>query len=158
MTVGATTDAVLAATDLVKWDISLDEEGDILTADFFDTALLMSIFCERRATASEVPNQRDRRGWIGNESFTEGFEIGSKIWLFSQARLTQDTLNGITSAAQEAFQWLIDGDFVENITATTSFVEGLATLDIEIFRANSPVDRRLFSLWDASGVTTNTGF
>ena len=51
MSVGKTTDAVLAADSTGLYDFSLDASGDILTEDFFDTAILMSLFCERRAIA-----------------------------------------------------------------------------------------------------------
>ena len=37
------------------FDFNIGSNGDIETENFFDTAILMSIFCERRATASEVP-------------------------------------------------------------------------------------------------------
>ncbi len=155
MTVNATTDAVLSRTSSVKWDLTIDATGDILTADFFDTALLMSIFAEKRASESEVPESRFRRGWIGNESFSDDFEIGSKVWLFEQARLNRDTLNGITSAAIEGLQWFLNRGFAINLIVDTVLVEGTITLQIDIFRPNSKVDRRFFSLWDGSGVTNS---
>ncbi len=155
MTVNATTDAVLSRTNNAKWDLTIDATGDILTADFFDTAILMSIYAEKRASESEVPESRFRRGWIGNESFTDDFEIGSKIWLFEQARLDRDTLNGITSAAIEGLQWFLNRGFALNLIVDTVLVEGKVTLQVDIFRPNSKVDRRFFSLWDGSGVTSS---
>lgn len=157
MTVGKNTDAVLTKSGPVPgvWDFTLDDAGGINTDDFFDTALLMSIFAERRASASEVPNSQQRRGWIGNESNADGFEIGSKVWLFEQARLSHDTFNGITSAATDGLQWLIDDGFAINIVVNTLLISGTVTLQIDIFRPNSPVDRRFFDLWDASGVTSS---
>lgn len=155
MTVNATTDAVLSRTSSTKWDLTIDATGDILTADFFDTALLMSIFAEKRASGSEVPESRFRRGWIGNESFSDGFEIGSKIWLFEQARLDRDTLNGITSAAIDGLQWFLDRGFAINLIVDTVLVQGMVTLQIDTFRPNSKVDRRFFSLWDGSGITNS---
>lgn len=155
MTVNATTDAVLSRTDIAKWDLTIDSTGDILTADFFDTALLMSLFAEKRASESEVPVSRFRRGWIGNESFSDDFEIGSKIWLFEQSRLTRDTLNGITSAAVEGLQWFLNRGFAINLAVDTVLIQGVVTLQIDIFRPNSKVDRRFFGLWDGSGVTSS---
>lgn len=155
MTIDATTDAVLSRTGLAKWDLSIDATGDILTADFFDTALLMSLFAERRASDSEILESIFRRGWIGNESFSDGFEIGSKIWLFEQSRLNRDTLNGITSAAVEGLQWFLNKGIAINLAVDTALLDGTVTLQIDIFRPNSKVDRRFFSLWDASGVTNS---
>ena len=88
-----TTDAVLANNN---YDLQIDSNGDILTDDFFDTSLLVSLFAEQRATPSEMPESHRRRGWIGNES-TPGFEIGSKLWLYSQARVTRTLLSDIDS-------------------------------------------------------------
>lgn len=147
----------VASLNTVKWDISIDSTGDILTADFFDTALLVSLYAEKRASESEVPDSRLRRGWIGNESFSDGFEIGSKIWLFEQARLDRDTLNGITSAAIESLQWLLDDGFAINLAVDTVLLDGKVTLQIDIFRPNSKVDRRFFSLWESSGMTSVEG-
>ncbi len=155
MTIEATTDAILSRTENAKWDLTIDGTGDILTADFFDTAMLMSIFAEKRASESEVPESRFRRGWIGNESFTDDFEIGSKIWLFEQARIDRDTLNGITSAAIEGLEWFLTRGFALNLIVNTVLVAGTVTLEVEIFRPNSKVDRRFFDLWDGSGVTNS---
>lgn len=162
MTVGLTTDAVLRTRVVevpgfeeqqIKYDISIDDDGDIETQDFFDTSILMSLFTNRRASSSEVPVSQYRQGWIGNESFDNDFEIGSKIWLFEQARIDRDTLNGITSAAVESLQWLIDQGFAVSIEVDTVLIQNVATLQIDIFRPNSKVDRRFYDLWNASGVT-----
>lgn len=159
MTVQSTTDAVLTKQGPVSghWDITIDSTGDINTEDFLDTALLMSLLTEKRASPSEVPDSRARRGWIGNESNADNFEIGSKIWLFEQARLDRDTLNGITTAAVDGLQWFLDRDFMVNLAVDTALIDGAVTLQIDIFRPNSPVDRRFFDLWNASGVTSSEG-
>ncbi len=140
-----------------KWDISLDSNGDILTEDFFDTAILVSLFAQRRASESEVLLSQLRRGWIGNESFENDFEIGSKIWLYEQARTSRDTMNGISAAASEGLQWLIDQGFAANINVATVIINGEVSLQIDISRPNSKVDRRFYSLWNASGVTSVEG-
>lgn len=136
-----------------KWDISLDESGDILTRDFFDTALLVSLFAEKRALEFEVPTSNFRRGWIGNESFDNDFEIGSKIWQFEQSRITRDTINSINAAATDGLEWFITQGLVDNIIVDTVVEDGELVLNIGIFRQNSRVDKRFYDLWDNSGVT-----
>lgn len=157
MTVSKATDAILTKSGLVKqvWDFTLDDSGDINTDDFFDTAILMSLFAEKRATSSEVPDSVKRRGWIGNESNDDNFEIGSKIWLYEQARLDSDTLNGIKSAALDGLNWFIKRGYAVNFAADVALISGIVTLQIDIFRPNSPVDRRFFDLWSASGITSS---
>ena len=132
-------------------DLQLDSDGDILTEDFFDTSLLMSLFTERRAVSSEVPDPQLRRGWIGNES-TPGFEIGSKLWLFQQARLTRDTLNGIETAIVNGLQWLVDDELAINTNVSANVANGIITVQIIIDRTNSAVERRHFELWNNTGV------
>jgi len=142
-------DAVLAKVNGV-FDFSLTADGDILTEDFFDTAILMSLLCERRAASSEVPASERRRGWIGNES-TPDFEIGSKIWIYEQARLTRTTMNGIGNASDEALQWMVDDDIAVSVRSNTSLSNDTIGLEAIIERPNSIVERRFFELWDNTG-------
>lgn len=146
------TDAVLSKNVRVAglFDFSLTDDGDILTEDFFDTAILMSFFCEKRAADSEVPVSQRRRGWIGNES-TPGFEIGSKIWLYEQSRVDRDTLNGINSAADESLQWMIQDEIAVAVRSSSIFKDGTITLESAIERPNSPVEKRYFTLWEGTG-------
>ena len=146
------TDAVMTKDARVAgiYDFSLTDDGDILTADFFDTAILMSLFCERRAASSEVPDSQRRRGWIGNES-TPGFEMGSKIWLYEQARIDRNTLNGINSAADAAFRWMIDDEIALSVSSSSTFTNDTINLEVIIERPNSKVERRYFTLWDNTG-------
>ena len=144
------TDAILTKNSLGFFDFSLDGEGSIDTEDFFDTFILMAIFCERRANASEVPNSERRRGWIGNES-TPGFEIGSKIWLFEQSRVDRDTLNGIGNAADDALQTMVDDEIAISVKSEVVLLNDEVTLVSEIERPNSKVERRYFELWNNTG-------
>ena len=150
----AKTDAVLTKNGRVKglFDFSLTADGDILTQDFFDTAILMSFFCERRAASSEVPVSRNRRGWIGNES-TPGFEIGSKIWLYEQARITRTTINGVVDAANDSLDWMIDDDIAVSRNAFATTTTESIILGVDIARPNSPVERRFFKLWNNTGLS-----
>jgi len=145
-----TTDAVLAVTGGV-YDMQIGSDGDIMTDDFFDTSILVSLFAERRASPSEVPESHRRRGWIGNESTPE-FEIGSKLWLFEQARITRTILNGVNKAALESLQWLIDDGYALDLSANTTLNNGSVALDVKIERHNSKVEHRFHSLWQNTGI------
>lgn len=146
------TDAVLTVNTVTQlYDISLDTDGDILTDDFFDTSLLLSLFGEKRADSSEVVEPQLRRGWIGSEG--KDFENGSKLWLFDQARVTRTNLNRIQDEARKALQWLVDDGLavsVDEVTATAR--NGTVTLEIVIRRSRSQVERRFFDLWENTGV------
>ena len=150
MTVGIDARLKLISGDL--YDLDLIYTGDIASEDFFDTAIIVSLFAERRANESEVAESRQQRGWIGNES-TPGFEMGSKLWLYEQSRLTRSVLNGIETAARDSLQWLVDDGFAIRITRVkaTATITGI-NLEIVITRPNSQVERRYFDLWDKTAV------
>ena len=146
-------DAVLKENPDGVYDISYDSEGDILTSDFLDTAILMSIFCERRANVEEVPESEKRRGWIGNESTPE-FEIGSKVWLYEQARLTRTTLNGLQTEIFNGLEWMLGEIAVDiekaNIIATVND-KGQFVINIPAFRSNSKIESSSYVLWNNTG-------
>lgn len=148
-----TTDAVLKVqATSQQYDFSIDSDGDIQTADFFDTSILYSIFGERRASSDEVVEPQRRRGWIGNGP---DFENGSKLWLYEQARLTRDILNRIEDEARKSLEWLVGEGFavsIDNVTATVS--SGRVGLSIEIRRSRDKVDRKFFDLWENTGRAT----
>ncbi len=150
-------DAVLDDRIDGTYDFQIGGDGDILTADAFDAAIIVSLFTDKRADASEVQPAQLRRGWIGNES-TPDFEIGSKLWLFEQSRLTQSVVNGVTDAAQQSLQWLVedtipatDTTIADNVSAAAAVTNGTINLVITIERPSSQVEKRYFDLWQNTG-------
>ncbi len=147
------TDAVLNRPKDGSWDFSIDENGDIRQQDFFDTAILVAIHEERRASSSEVSVAELRRGWIGNES-TPGFERGSKIWLYSQTRLTRTRINDIINAARDSFTTFIDRGFILDAFFDVLLKNGVVSLLVKLKRSENEIDSRFFPLWDNSGITS----
>lgn len=143
-------DAVLVDS-VDGYDFVIDSNGDIETDNFFDTALLMSLFCERRASSSEVKESSRRRGWIGNEQ-GDGFEIGSKMWLFEQERITVTLLSQIEKAAFNGVKWQIEDGYAIDIKTKAQLINNAVTLTVEIQRPNSKVDKRFYELWTNTGV------
>lgn len=149
-----TTDILIKTDDQDQYDISLDSEGDIANGDFFDTSMLYSILGERRALPPEVPESSRRRGWIGNEF--QDYENGSKIWLYEQSKLTRTILNNIESEAQNALQWMIDDNFAVGSIIVSAVVDQFqVNINIDIQRPNSKVDRRFFTLWNNTGISSD---
>jgi phage gp46-like protein len=152
-------DAELLSLGDGTYDFQISDDGDIKTAEAFDAAIITSLFTDARASQSEVSPSQLRRGWIGNES-TPDFEIGSKLWLYDQARLTQNTVNGVIDAAQQSLQWLVSDSIPATNTtiavsvSATAFVSGgTIQLEITIERPNSQTEKRYFELWQNTGVT-----
>ena len=151
-----TTDILFTTDAAGDLDITLDENGDITNGDFFDTSLQYSIYGERRASASEVPSSRRRRGWIGNEF--EDYENGSKIWLYEQSKLTRTIMNNLEREGVIACEWMLtDGYAIGSITASATITaEDETGLVINIQRPNSTVEHRYFTLWDNTGISNES--
>lgn len=147
-------DAVLVMDEVGVWDCQIDDNGDIETTDSLDTALMTSLFTDSRADSSEVPDASMRRGWIGNES-TPGIEIGSKLWLYDQSRLTGDAISGARDVAQLSLQWLIE-DGIANAVSTSASVNSSGTgiaLEVRVERPVGQVENRYYDLWENTGVS-----
>ena len=133
------------------WEFDWTDSGDISTVESLDTAILMSVLDEVRATSSEIPESNRRRGWIGNETITD-FEQGSKAWLFSQERLTGSVLAELGVVVRNGLQWLVDDGIAVNVAVEQPFLRGgKVCVYINLFRDGSPVDRRYYELWENTG-------
>ncbi len=134
------------------YDIQIDDFGDIKSQDFFDTAIIVSLLGERRAPASQVPNPRRRRGWIGNEG--TNFEIGSLMWLYEQSRLSRTTLRSLEVAAKDSLQWLVDDGLAVAIKTVSADIQDQSIrLEIGIERSVGEVENRSYRLWNNTGVS-----
>jgi len=142
-------DAVLTLmTGSQIYDLDINANGDIDTAEFFDTAIMYSLFGERRASSTEVVEPQLRRGWIGNDDF----ENGSKLWLFYQERLTRNVLNRIEDEAKNSLQWLVDGGYAVSIdNPVASISNRRVLLTITIRRSRDEVVRKFYDLWELTG-------
>jgi len=141
---------VVLNKDAGYYDISIDENGDFKTDDALDAAIIVSITAQRRATRNEVPNPLLRRGWIGNES-TEGFEIGSKIWLYHQARKTRTNLNGIQTTVENCLSWMLDLNIVDSLEVSVEYFGATAARAlISVERSGNKISK-YYPLWENTG-------
>lgn len=100
------------------WDVA-NARGDwqmsgaqLATGNDLQTAILISLFTDRMAADSDVipDGTTDPRGWWGDAG--ETYQIGSRLWLLSRAKQTQETLQRAYDYIVEALQWLIDDGVV----------------------------------------------
>lgn len=146
-------DAVLQVLSGGIYDIKIGFDGDIETKDSFDTYILVALFTDRRAGASEIVVSNYRRGWIGNE-YTPGFEMGSKLWIYLEMpRLTKTVQNKIQTEAINALQSLVSEGLAQAIRgAELEFISDGVSLVVDIQRTPSQVEKRYFDLWQNTGV------
>ncbi len=145
-------DAVLQELTGGTYDIKIGFDGDLETEDSFDTYITVALLTDARATESEIQDPRKRRGWIGNEH-TPDFDMGSKLFLFEQSRLTRTIINQVQDAARNALQSLVDDEFALAILSVDLRVTANGvTLELEIQRTTSQVEKRFFKFWELTGV------
>ena len=133
----------------IYYDFDLDDAGDIESEDSFDSTLIVSLFTDARADENEVPVPEDRRGWIGNLGYS--FQIGSKLWLYSQSRVTPALVSAVRSEVQSALDFYVTDGLVKSIDVTAEMIGSGVSFSVTINRHNSKVDTRYFELWNNTG-------
>lgn len=80
---------------------------DLLTDDSILTAVIISLFTDRRALASDTlpDGSDDRRGWWA-DSFRHR-PIGSRLWLLDREKTLPEVVSRTETYAQEALAWLV---------------------------------------------------
>ncbi|EKN3738784.1 MULTISPECIES: phage GP46 family protein [Yersinia] len=90
--------------------------ADILLDDSLSTAVIISLFTDRRALDSDVlpagPNT-DKRGWWG-DAF-QSRPMGSRLWLLSREKQMASVLTRAKTYAAEALSWLTDEQHVRHV-------------------------------------------
>lgn len=133
-------------------DREIGPDGDWVPVYGFETATILSLFTDRRATESEIFDAMKRRGWIGSETaVVPGFEYGSKLWLKYQARNNTDTKNSVVAAAKQALEWLVTDGYLKDIQVSGVLQSEGILLEIVFVRKNGKVDKLYFKLWERTG-------
>ena len=136
-------DILLQFTDIDEADLVLGN-GDLERDGGLGTAVLLSLFSDRRADIDDEYDNDDRKGWWGdNIAETEGDQIGSKIWLLSRSKATQENIEKLQLYAFEALEWMIEDEVVTKIE-TEAYSYGLASnkrvaLIIKIYKSDENV-------------------
>ncbi len=121
--------------DKLRYDISV-ELGDLLSDEGFETAVIISLFTDRRVLDEELDtSDAERRGWWGDSdeiSDYPGDLIGSKLWLLDRAKRSEETRNRAEAYAKEALQWFLDDGIAESISVKATLVNATERIDLEI--------------------------
>lgn len=89
---------------------------DLLTDNSIETAVVISLFTDRRAQPSDlIPDgTTDRRGWWA-DSFRRR-PIGSRLWLLNREKTVQAVVERTKAYADEALAWLKPAGLVKSVT------------------------------------------
>jgi phage gp46-like protein len=103
--------------DLMGGDFALVAGDDLERELGLGTAVLISLFTDRRADPEDViDDENDRRGWWADEiAEVDGDQIGSKLWQLERSKTVVDNAAKCRQYIKEALQWMLDDEVVQDI-------------------------------------------
>ncbi len=123
--------------DTLVSDLVIDE-NDLASDAGLETAVQLSLFCDRRAELGDVLplGETDRRGWWADAlADVPDDKFGSRLWLLDRAKPTAEALVRAEEYAREALQWLLDDKVAEAISVTVTYPSrGVRSLLVHVQR------------------------
>ena len=121
-------------------DLVLGATGGVADDDGLATAVLLSLFLDRRAEADDPVEDTGllaRRGWVGDAlsipGAAPGDRIGSRLWLLARAKQQDETLRLAEDYAREALDWLLaDGLAAAVAVAAAWIARGVMELTVTV--------------------------
>lgn len=139
--------------------------GDLLAEAGLQTAVLISLFTDRRADPEDVlPPGADRRGWwadwysdevidqiVAGVGIAPPDRIGSRLWQLSREKQLPAVLIRAQDYAAEALAWLVDDGVAASVDVTAEVVaRGILGLGIAITRPDGTVQNlKFYYAWSA---------
>ena len=130
-------------------------DDDVASDRGLVTAVLLSLFTDRRAENDDVPpsgDPSDRRGWWADQfAAVEGDLFGSRLWLLDRSTLTNETLLQAKAYVAEALQWMLDDKVAASIPITVtrmSAPDGIMIAGELLRPGTDPVSFQFAHTWD----------
>src|ERR1700710_2060342 len=124
---------------LCRGDWTVAPSGDLRTGSDLETAVLLSLFTDRRASPDFRPSDGNPRGhWSDTYS---GFQIGSRLWQLARAKKTDANTALKTAKGHfvEALQWVLDEKIAASLDVTTFwFTPNTMGIQVIITQPKSP--------------------
>lgn len=121
-------------------EMALAANGALAGEDGLGTAVILSLFCDRRAEPDDVlPDGADplfgRRGWIGDAiglgAAPAGDRIGSRLWLLVREKQVEETLRLAEEYSSEALAWLVEDGLAAEVAVSAQWI-GLGTMGLAV--------------------------
>lgn len=98
-------------------------DGDLQSGQDLETACLVSLFTDKRATADFTPTDgtTDRRGWWADPYNAQ--PLGSNLWQLERAHKTRNTLGLAQRYASDALQWLVTDGVASAVAVDTQWLQ-----------------------------------
>ena len=97
-----------------RFDLAI-EDGDLATDEGLETAVILSLFTDRRALEEDrLPDgSNDRRGYWADAYFDRPH--GSRLWLLHREKEQAEVLRRAQEYAEEALAWLVEDAVAEAV-------------------------------------------
>lgn len=130
--------------------------GDVAPDDGLETAVLISLFSDARATPDmldAIDNDGDLRGFWGDVTNPVD-STGSLLWTLKRQKQLTSTLAKARGFVRAALQWMIDDKIATRVDVETSYERpagGMMIIAIDIYRPGSanPVQYQYNYEWAA---------
>lgn len=128
---------------------------DLERDDGLETAVIISLFTDRRATAEQIPAdypQDDLRGYWGDIGLSSANDqTGSLLWLLAREKERPQTLSRAQQYCREALSWMLDDRVATDIDVSAAFhSRGVMLLLIDIYRPTGAAVRYRYTYeWSA---------
>lgn len=128
---------------------------DLAREDGLETAVIISLFTDRRASPEQIPvelPQDDLRGYWGDVSnAASSDQTGSLLWLLAREKQLPQVLSRAQQYSREALAWMVDDLVATRVEVMTEFIaQGWMLITVDIFRpTGSPVRYRFNYEWAA---------
>lgn len=127
---------------------------DIATDEALRTAIVVSLFTDRRAPPSfELPaGDDDPRGFWGDvapSNSIEGDETGSHLWLLDREKQTEETRRRAEDYCRQALAWIVADGVAERVEIATEWVaRGRLGIGVTVHRPRVEAGAYSF-VWEA---------
>lgn len=96
---------------------------DLMTNKDLESAVIISLFSDRRAKSDDPLDDDDKKGWWGDNYQDQiNYKIGSRLWLLSRAKQTTQTLNRAREYVYECLRWLIDDKVASKLEVEVDWI------------------------------------
>lgn len=156
--------SALQLSDLaLTWSIATGEadlsmiDNDLASDPGLETAVILSLFTDRRAQEDDVPpsgDPDDRRGWWGDEfNDVEGDRYGSRLWLLDRSKRTNEVARLAEEYSREALAWMIEDKVAASIDIAIDISRRDAMgIAVTLQRpGREAISFRFARAWDAQG-------
>lgn len=127
--------------------------GDIAADEGLETAVLISLFSDARATSDMLhieDRDGDLRGFWGDLNTQDN--TGSLLWTIKRAKQLSKTLAEAREYCQRALSWMVEDKVADRVVVTTEYPQrGWMAIQVDIYRtrSNNPVTYRYNYEWAA---------